>query len=149
MLGPEGPQKGLAAPVFEEDLLIGLERAPDQGKGQLALRLRKIPLDHLDQGIVLRVVDLQLRRLVPCTKIPDVDQVHQPGDMVGMSMRRFMVLNVTSAFIWSLIYIGAGYVFGQQIELIEKYSSRFGLVMSSIIIIAVGVLVYKYKSKKK
>jgi membrane protein DedA with SNARE-associated domain len=60
--------------------------------------------------------------------------------MVGMSLRRFVALNIVGACIWSFIYIYLGYLFGSQLGLVEKVISRTGIVIT-IICISIGAVV--------
>lgn len=68
--------------------------------------------------------------------------------MVHMSFRRFALLNVSSAFLWASLYVALGYIFGNQIELIDSIVSRVGAVATALIVLVCGYLFHIHRKKK-
>ena len=66
--------------------------------------------------------------------------------MIGMSKRRFIVLNILGALLWSFLYVYLGYAFGSQLKTIEHILSRVG-VFVTIAGIAFGALYFHIRKR--
>ncbi len=67
--------------------------------------------------------------------------------MTVMNFKRYIFLNVTSAFLWAFLYLSLGYYFGQHIKFIDSVISRVGLIATLLIVLG-GLYVF-YRHRKK
>jgi len=71
----------------------------------------------------------------------------------GMSMldvKKSIILAAISAFVWNAIIIYLGYIFGNNVSVVDKYLSTYSNIAIAITVIVVIVLVVKfYLSRKK
>ena len=56
----------------------------------------------------------------------------------GMEAKRFTLWNVASAILWASAHLLAGYFLGQAWRAVETWSTRFGLVLAAILLLALG-----------
>ncbi len=68
--------------------------------------------------------------------VPGVKSV-VPGiaGMVGMNFTRFSVVNITSAFAWTVAHIGPGIIAGSALSAIGEISGRLALVLGVLLLI--------------
>lgn len=67
--------------------------------------------------------------------------------MIKMNFKRYIVLNVTSAFLWAFLYVNLGYYFGHQIKFIDSVISRVGLIASLVVVTGVVYVFYRHRKK--
>jgi len=56
----------------------------------------------------------------------------------GMEAKRFTLWNVASAILWASAHLLAGYFLGEAWRAVETWSTRFGLVLAAILLLALG-----------
>ena len=68
--------------------------------------------------------------------VPGVKSV-VPGiaGMAGMNFTRFSVVNVTSAFAWTVVHIAPGIIAGSALDAIGQISGRLALVLGALLVI--------------
>jgi membrane protein DedA with SNARE-associated domain len=70
----------------------------------------------------------------------------------GIDWRRFLVLNLTAAFLWAATFVGAGYFCGRALErMLGEFAVRFSLIMLVVfagVLIAAG-LVYRWRRRRR
>ncbi|MEL7527318.1 MAG: DedA family protein, partial [Pseudomonadota bacterium] len=68
--------------------------------------------------------------------VPGVKSV-VPGiaGMAGMNFTRFSVVNVTSAFAWTIAHMGPGIIAGSALSAIGQISGRLALVLGALLLI--------------
>ena len=68
--------------------------------------------------------------------VPGVKSV-VPGiaGMAGMNFTRFSVVNVTSAFAWTIVHIAPGIIAGSALDAIGQISGRLALVLGALLVI--------------
>ena len=68
--------------------------------------------------------------------VPGVKSV-VPGiaGMVGMNFTRFSVVNITSAFAWTIAHMGPGIIAGSALGAIGQISGRLALVLGALLVI--------------
>lgn len=54
----------------------------------------------------------------------------------GMEVKRFTLWNVASAILWAAAHLLAGYFLGEAWKAVETWSTRFGLVLAAILLLA-------------
>ncbi|MCH7964789.1 MAG: DedA family protein [Bacteroidetes bacterium] len=71
----------------------------------------------------------------------------------GMSMmdaKKTIVLAVISAFVWNAIIIYLGYIFGNNVSVVDKYLSTYSNIAIALTVVVVIIFVMKfYLSRKK
>ncbi|OGZ03005.1 MAG: hypothetical protein A2430_02980 [Candidatus Liptonbacteria bacterium RIFOXYC1_FULL_36_8] len=68
--------------------------------------------------------------------------------LFSMSFRWFMFYNITSAFLWSLLFIGGGYFGGHSWKMINNWSMKIVLfVFPTLVVVIVGFLLKKKNGK--
>jgi len=58
--------------------------------------------------------------------------------MYGMEPKRFYVWNVASALLWASAHLAAGYYLGQAWRAVETWSTRLGLVLAAVLLLALA-----------
>ncbi|CTQ55438.1 Inner membrane protein YabI [Roseibium album] len=68
--------------------------------------------------------------------VPGVKSV-VPGiaGMAGMNFSRFSIVNVTSAFAWTIVHIGPGIIAGSALGAIGQISGRLALVLGALLLV--------------
>ena len=70
--------------------------------------------------------------------------------MSSLNVKKTLLLATISAIVWNAIIIYLGYVFGNNVEVVDKYLSTYSNIAISITVIVVIILVVKfYLSRKK
>ncbi len=70
--------------------------------------------------------------------------------MSSLNVKKTLLLAAISALVWNAIIIYLGYVFGNNVEVVDKYLSTYSNIAISIAVIVVIILVVKfYLSRKK
>jgi len=70
--------------------------------------------------------------------------------MSSLNVKKTLLLAAISALVWNAIIIYLGYVFGNNVEVVDKYLSTYSNIAISITVIVVIILVVKfYLSRKK
>ena len=70
--------------------------------------------------------------------------------MSSLNVKKTLRLADISALVWNAIIIYLGYVFGNNVEVVDKYLSTYSNIAISITVIVVIILVVKfYLSRKK
>jgi membrane protein DedA with SNARE-associated domain len=62
---------------------------------------------------------------------------------------RFFIFNLIGACIWAPLVAGAGYVFGQAIEMLIRDSHRFQMVIFAVIAVAGAALWWWHRRKDR
>jgi membrane-associated protein len=58
--------------------------------------------------------------------------------MAGMKYRRFLMFDVPAVLLWAIGITMVGYVFGRNLDLVEKILSRFGWAILALLVIGIG-----------
>jgi len=69
----------------------------------------------------------------------------------GIGWRRFMILNLIAAFIWAVVFVGAGYLSGRALHrALGDYAERFSLLMlgAFAVLLIVAFLVHRLHRKR-
>lgn len=70
--------------------------------------------------------------------------------MSSLNVKKTLLLAAISALVWNAIIIYLGYVFGNNVEVVDKYLSTYSNIAISITVVVVIILVVKfYLSRKK
>ncbi|MCH6574008.1 MAG: DedA family protein [Bacteroidetes bacterium] len=70
--------------------------------------------------------------------------------MSSLNVKKTLLLAAISALVWNAIIIYLGYVFGNNVEVVDKYLSTYSNIAISITVIVVIIFVVKfYLSRKK
>jgi len=70
--------------------------------------------------------------------------------MSSLNVKKTLLLAAISALVWNAIIIYMGYVFGNNVEVVDKYLSTYSNIAISITVIVVIILVVKfYLCRKK
>jgi undecaprenyl-diphosphatase len=69
--------------------------------------------------------------------------------MSGMEARRFYPWNVASAIVWAASHLLAGYFLGQAWRAVEIWSTRFGVVLAAVLLLALGAFWLKRFLEKR
>ena len=73
--------------------------------------------------------------------VPGLDAVMPPlAGAEGVSLAAFLALDAIGALLWSVCYVGLGYVFSNQLELSIRWVQHFGTALG--IAIAVPIVLY-------
>lgn len=56
----------------------------------------------------------------------------------GMEAKRFYLWNITGAILWAATHLLAGYFLGQAWRIVEIWSTRFGIVLAAMLLLAMG-----------
>lgn len=73
-----------------------------------------------------------------------------PVGLSSMGWRKFTLLNAASAAVWSVILVGLGYLFGEQLKsLVAENWTAASLIMLLFFIIVAGFAYWKISSKTK
>ncbi|MGZ4115501.1 MAG: DedA family protein [Actinomycetota bacterium] len=69
--------------------------------------------------------------------------------MAGMKYRRFLMFDVPAVLLWAIGITMVGYVFGRNLDLVEKILSRFGWGILALLVIAIGgrILWKRFRAK--
>ena len=69
----------------------------------------------------------------------------------GFSIKKFLIFNVLSIFIWMSVYLYLGYIFGKLAETMFGKAKEyyFAFVIVLLIIFFVGLFVYKIYEKRR
>jgi membrane protein DedA with SNARE-associated domain len=62
---------------------------------------------------------------------------------------QFLIYNILGGVVWATIYGSLGYVFGQNLPLLEKWIKGVGLTVTALVLIGVVYLLYMRKKRKK
>ena len=62
----------------------------------------------------------------------------------GIGWRRFMTLNLIAAFIWAVVFVGAGYLSGRALHhALGDYAERFSLLMlGAFAVLLIGIFLF-------
>ena len=69
--------------------------------------------------------------------------------MSGMEAKRFYLWNVASGILWAAAHLLAGYFLGQAWRIVEIWSTRFGIVLAAMLLLAVGAYWLKRFAEKR
>ncbi len=69
--------------------------------------------------------------------------------MSGMEAKKFYLWNVASAVLWAAAHLLAGYFLGQAWRIVEIWSTRFGIVLAAMLLLAVGAYWLKRFAEKR
>lgn len=69
--------------------------------------------------------------------------------MSGMEAKRFYLWNVASAIVWAAAHVLAGYFLGQAWRTVETWSTRFGVVLAAVLLLALCVFWLKRFFEKR
>jgi membrane protein DedA with SNARE-associated domain len=81
------------------------------------------------------------RSLLWAKFVPGLNTAAPPvAGMFGMKLWRFLLFDTMGAILWAGSFIGLGWLFSDQLELVARYAERFGLWL--IVLLGVGLAVY-------
>jgi membrane protein DedA with SNARE-associated domain len=66
-----------------------------------------------------------------------------------LDVKKSAILSAISAVVWNTIIIYLGYLFGNNVDLIDKYLSTYSNIAISITVVVVIVLVVKFFLSRK
>ena len=69
--------------------------------------------------------------------------------MSKLNVKRTIILAAISAFVWNAIILYLGFVFGHNVDVIDKYLSTYSNIVIGFTIIVVVIFVTRYLLKKK
>ncbi len=62
----------------------------------------------------------------------------------GMSFKTYALYSYTTGFVWTLLYFVLGLFFGQHMETIASFTTKYGII-SAIVIVLILIVLYFYK----
>ena len=70
--------------------------------------------------------------------------------MSSLNVKKTLILATTSALVWNALIIYLGYIFGNNLSVVDKYLSTYSSIAISITVVVVIIFVIKfYMSRKK
>ena len=70
--------------------------------------------------------------------------------MSSLNIKKTLILATTSALVWNALIIYLGYIFGNNLSVVDKYLSTYSNIAISITVVVVIIFVIKfYMSRKK
>ena len=84
--------------------------------------------------------------------IPGMNAVAAPlAGSGGISLVRFVVFDGLGALLWSATFLGIGYLFREQLEVVAERLGQFSwlLLILLLIVIPVAYILYKHKARQK
>lgn len=83
--------------------------------------------------------------------IPGFSTFAQPlAGATGMSVSRFLAYDGLGAGLWAVVFLGLGYIFSEQFELIVSYATNFGWWFGAILIAALVFYVgWKFAARQR
>lgn len=67
----------------------------------------------------------------------------------GMSYRRFIVFDIPSVAVWATAIGLVGYLFGENLDLVDTILSRFGWIMLGLLVAMVGAIVFLRRRRRR
>lgn len=91
------------------------------------------------------------RSLLVAKFLPGLNTVAQPlAGIVGMPRGRFLAFDVLGGILWVGLYVGLGYVFADQLEVVAAYAVRLGQWLIVLLVAAlVGYLLVKWVNRRR
>jgi membrane protein DedA with SNARE-associated domain len=74
--------------------------------------------------------------------------VSLPAGVARIPLRPFIVMTFLGALLWCYVLVYAGYVLGENWEVIEVYFSKFQYIVIVVFLILFGLYVYKHLKSK-
>ncbi len=65
------------------------------------------------------------------------------------SVWKFMVFNLMSLFIWAVIYLSLGYIFGQAAEKVFREAKEYYFIAAGVLLLVVSIFLMVPKIKEK
>ncbi len=69
--------------------------------------------------------------------------------MSMMDAKKTILLATISAFVWNAIIIYLGYIFGNNVSVVDKYLSTYSNIAIAITVVVVIIFVVKFLFKQK
>lgn len=66
-----------------------------------------------------------------------------PAGVSGMPLGRFVVLTTIGSGVWNAVFIGIGWLLGENWSRVEGWSGPVGYVVTALVVIGVAVLVVR------
>lgn len=126
----------LLAALIADSVWFGLGRRGGRQVLRLLCRLSLEP-DSCVRQTENAFVRYGMRSLLVSRFIPGLNTVAAP--LAGYSKTkyiRFALYDMTGALIWSGVYLTAGYIFSEQLEVAVRYASRLG---ANVVLVILGV----------
>lgn len=77
--------------------------------------------------------------------IPGLGTVSMPlAGIVGMPYPTFLAYGLTGTLLWALTFLGAGYLFSAQLDLLLGYLHSGGLLLLTLLLVVAGWIAFKY-----
>lgn len=89
--------------------------------------------------------------LIAAPWVPGLGGVAPPlAGMSKMSLARFLLVDGLGSLVWASVYVGAGFIFGDQIEAILAFASRLGgwFVVAGVCALALYAAIKYYERRK-
>lgn len=83
--------------------------------------------------------------------VPGLNTVAQPlAGIIGMRRSRFLLFDVAGAILWVGVYMGLGYVFADQLEIVARHAARLGAWIGVILAaVLAGYLAFKWTRRHR
>jgi membrane protein DedA with SNARE-associated domain len=76
--------------------------------------------------------------------VPGFSTFAQPlAGATGMSLPRFLVFDGLGSLIWVSVFVGLGYIFADQLEIVVDYASRFGWWFGAVLVAGLAVYIIR------
>ncbi|MDQ2898698.1 MAG: VTT domain-containing protein [Acidobacteriota bacterium] len=91
------------------------------------------------------------RSLLLAKFVPGFNAVAAPlAGISGMSLPRFLIFDVLGSLVWSFSYVGLGFVFSGQLEIVASYAVRMGSGLLLFAAVLLGLWIgWKYTQRRK
>ena len=74
--------------------------------------------------------------------IPGLSTFAQPlAGAASMSIPRFFIFDVAGSLLWAIVFIGLGFIFSNQLEIVVEYASSFGWWFLGILVAALAAYI--------
>jgi membrane-associated protein len=69
--------------------------------------------------------------------------IYAAAGWTGMSLRRFLLLDVIAAALWIAVAVGLGYGIGQSAVDVAKGISHYGLILTLVLLAAAMIVTFR------
>ncbi|MGI8989051.1 MAG: VTT domain-containing protein [Bryobacteraceae bacterium] len=91
------------------------------------------------------------RSLLLAKFVPGLNAAAAPlAGISGMSLPRFLIFDVLGSLVWSFSYVGLGFVFSNQLEIVAAYAVQMGAWLLLFVAVLLGLwIAWKYTQRRK